>query len=147
MTENVDGSEKRLAYLQMVQSAIDRMSTMSAIFKGFTATVITGVAAVSFTNISKWVVLLSMVPILCFFVIDMYYLSLERRFRYLFNQIRNNYNDVDYDMDPPKIKKEDKKDAGDRCIDYLRSPSIYLFYYIVIVVAILIIALKFKGVI
>ena len=36
--------ESKISYLQMIQSSIDRMSTTSAIFKGFSATIITGIS-------------------------------------------------------------------------------------------------------
>ena len=45
--------EKTIQYLQMIQSVIDRMSTTSAIFKGFCATIVAGVFAVSFTEINR----------------------------------------------------------------------------------------------
>lgn len=40
--------DDRKTYLQMIQSTIERMSTTSAIFKGFCATIVTGITAISF---------------------------------------------------------------------------------------------------
>lgn len=71
--------ESKISYLQMIQSSIDRMSTTSAIFKGFSATIITGISAVSFTEINKWVLFLAVLPIVCFLALDVYYLQLEKR--------------------------------------------------------------------
>lgn len=49
----------RVAYLQMIQGTIDRMSTTSAIFKGFCATIIAEIATVASSDISKWVLLIA----------------------------------------------------------------------------------------
>ena len=43
----------KATYLQMIQASIDRMSTTSAVFKGFCATIIAGISAISFTEIDK----------------------------------------------------------------------------------------------
>lgn len=49
-------------YLQMVQSTIERMSTTSAIFKGFCAAIVTGITAISYQEINKWVLVLAFLP-------------------------------------------------------------------------------------
>jgi len=36
--------EGKIEYLQMIQEPISRMSTISAIFKGFAATIVAGIA-------------------------------------------------------------------------------------------------------
>ena len=40
--------EDKVVHLQMIQGVIDRMSTSAAIYKGFAATIVTGIAAISF---------------------------------------------------------------------------------------------------
>ena len=42
--------EDKVVHLQMIQGVIDRMSTSAAIYKGFAATIVTGIAAISFTS-------------------------------------------------------------------------------------------------
>lgn len=96
--------EKTIQYLQMIQSVIDRMSTTSAIFKGFCATIVAGVFAVSFTEINKWILMLTVIPVSCFLMLDIYYLRLEKRFRALYNSVREGKKEVDFDLTPPPIK-------------------------------------------
>ena len=55
--------EDKVAHLQMIQGVIDRMSTSAAIYKGFAATIVTGIAAISFTEVSAWILLLSLIHI------------------------------------------------------------------------------------
>ena len=123
-----DGSQAK--YLQMIQSAIDRMSTSSALFKGFAAAIMAGMVTVSFTEISIGLLVCSIAPIILFAVMDIYYLQLERRFRYLYNQVRLGMRAVDFDMTPPTLKEvySNYKTAKLRWYHCLQSPSIWLFY-------------------
>ena len=137
--ENRKYTEEQIAYLQMIQGAIDRMSGTSAIFKGFCATIITGVSAVSFTDINKWILLLAISPVLCFLIMDMYYLQLEKRFRLLYDQVRSGQHSINFELTPPKIK-------GIKSFFHcFKSPSIFLFYVPAIIIAVVVIAFKFKG--
>ena len=74
-------SEKRITYLQMIQSTIERMSTVSAIFKGFAATIVAGIAALSYCDVNTYILGLSFVPVLLFALLDIYYLQLEKKYR------------------------------------------------------------------
>lgn len=134
-----------IQYLQMIQSTIDRMSTTSAIFKGFCATIVSGIFAISFTDTNKWILLLTLVPILFFFMLDVYYLRLEKRFRALYNSVRKGEKEVDFDLTPPATKELKIKEAA---LWYcVKSPSIFLFYIPVFMTSILMIILKFSGVV
>ena len=137
--------DKKIQYLQMILNIIDRMSTTSAIFKGFCATIVAGVFAISFTEINKWILLLTLVPIICFFMLDIYYLRLEKRFRVLYEAVRTGQKEVDFDLAPPLTRELHIKEAG---LWYcIKSPSIYLFYIPVVITSMLIIFLKFSGVV
>ncbi len=141
-TDNSD----MVAYLQMIQSSIERMSSTSAIFKGFCATIVTGIAAVSFTEINRGIMLLAFSPVICFLILDIYYLQLERRFRMLYDDVRLGNHQVDYDLVPPKIKRSEEK-TNATIISCILSPSIYLFYGPLIFIVAIIIIMKFMEVI
>lgn len=74
--------ENKIAYLQMLQEPINRMSTPSAIFKGFAATIVSGIAALSYCEMNTLVLGLSFVPVALFCILDIYYLQLEKKYRY-----------------------------------------------------------------
>ena len=78
--------EDKIAHLQMIQGVIDRMSTFAAIYKGFAATIVTGIAAISFTEVSAWILLIAFFPVGCFLVMDTYYLKLEKQYRILYEK-------------------------------------------------------------
>lgn len=136
----------KVAYLQMIQGSICRMSTISAIFKGFAASVVAGVASLQYGDINIWVLGLSFLPVLAFAVLDIYYLILERKFRFLFERIRKGEHEVDFSLqltnDPVEILQ-----AKARVWDCARSPSIYLFYPLMAAILVTVFILKVGGVI
>lgn len=139
-------NDRKIMYLQMIQSTINRMSTTSAIFKGFCATIVAGITAVSFSEINKWVLLLALSPVLCFLLLDIYYLQLERRYRALYNRVRVNIAEVDFDMTPPNTSY---LHASEKCTtwDCVKSPSIFLFYLPIVFILVAIIIMKFMEVV
>ena len=82
-------------YLQMLQEPICRMSTISAIFKGFAATIVASISSISYLSTNTWVLGLSFLPVLAFAVLDVYYLKLERKFRFLYDQVRTDNHEID----------------------------------------------------
>ena len=122
-------------YLQMLQEPICRMSTISAIFKGFAATIVAGISAISYSTTNVWILGLSFLPVLAFAVLDIYYLKLERKFRFLFDQVRLDQHAIDFSMkltnDPLEILS-----AKARTWDCIKSPSIYLFYPLMLLILI-----------
>ena len=131
-------------YLQMLQEPICRMSTISAIFKGFAATIVAGISAISYSSTNVWVLALSFLPVLAFAVLDIYYLKLERKFRFLFDQVRLDKHEVDFSM---KLTNDplDIISAKARTWDCIKSHSIYLFYQLMITVLVVVIILKTSG--
>ena len=85
-------------YLQMIQEPICRMSTTSAIFKGFAASIVAGVSMISYSTTSKLVICLSFLPVIAFMFLDVYYLRLERKFRFLYDQVRTGQHKIDFSM-------------------------------------------------
>ncbi len=71
-----DPNEVKRAYLQLIQEPISRMSTASSVFKGFAATIVTGIAALSYNSVKLPILLLSFLPIIAFAALDIYYLRL-----------------------------------------------------------------------
>lgn len=133
-------------YLQMVQSTIERMSTTSAIFKGFCAAVVTGITAISYQEINKWVLVLAFLPLGCFWALDTYYFVLEKKYRIMYELIRAGQKEVDFDMQI-RLKRSECIDGGATVSACLKSPSIYLFYFPLCVICIVVIIIKFCGLI
>lgn len=140
-TVSVNQSDDKLGYLQLIQEPICRMSTISAIFKGFAATIVAGLAMISYKDINVIVLGFSFLPVLSFAIIDLYYLKLERKFRFLYNQVIKDLHPVDYSL-VLKFTKEELKLAKATNIECIKSPSIYLFYPMLLIILFVVFLLK-----
>lgn len=134
-------SDGKKEYLQMIQEPICRMSTISAIFKGFAATIVAGISLISYSTTSVLILGLSFLPVLAFGILDVYYLKLERKFRFLFDQVRMDKHEIDFSMkltnDPLEIIS-----AKERTWDCIKSPSIYLFYPLMLLILVAVFVMK-----
>lgn len=136
-------SEEKIAYLQLLQEPIGRMSSTSAIFKGFSAAIVSGIAALSFVEINRWVLVLAFLPLLCFAFMDCYYLWEERKFKYIYEQVRTDKRSIDYSLSI-QLNREERKAARMTIGKIITSISIWPFYVPVIAIAVVITMMKFK---
>lgn len=143
LQEPIPITDEKMTYLQMLQEPICRMSTISAILKGFAATIVAGIASLTYCEVNTWILGLSFIPVLLFACLDVYYLKLEKKYRYLYEQVRIGKHEVDFSMKHTK----DNKIARSRIWDCIKSPSIWLFYPVIIAILAIVFILKMKGVI
>lgn len=69
------------SHLNMLQAIIQRMSNNCTSCKTWCVTLVSGLMVVLFTNSKPILFPAILVPIILFFALDAYYLSLEKRFR------------------------------------------------------------------
>lgn len=146
-------NENKIQYLSIISEVISRMSTSSALFKGFAAMITSNIAMISYDNINVVVLTLSFVPVIVFFLLDAYYLNLEKRFRHLYDKVCEEDMLINYSMTPP-TEKEIKAEAWKQHIEpnigilyCIKSPSIWGFYIPLIMIEIVVIAMKFQNII
>lgn len=134
--------EKIINHLQLIQEPIGRMSSTSAVYKGFSAAILAGMATASYTDINQWAMMIAFVPILSFLSLDIYYLRTERKFRYLYEQIRNEQCIPNYSI-RTALQKDEIKKAKAGIVSCICSPSILLFYVPILACCALLVRLKF----
>ena len=135
-----------VAYLQLIQEPINRMSTLSAILKGFCATMVATIIGVDFKTIEPIILILSILLVILFAVLDIYYLSLERRFRFLYNQVRIGEHECNFDLDIIHANDaEGMQKAKATVCECIKSMSFLLFYPIMIVICIILTVLGLMG--
>ena len=142
MTENEKYERIYGDYFNSIQNIINRMAQNSFYLKAWTITLITGILVLTFSilNIIIFGTLLGIS--LFFWVLDSYYLKLERLFRRLYNQKVKEYNNEQerknmllFDMNIKPF--EDFEKQG---IRIMISKSEFLFYFpISLIIAILLI--------
>jgi len=91
--------EGKVAHLQMIQSAIDRMANSEFLIRGWTVTLVAGIFALSAKDSDRSFLYIAYLPVVLFWILDSYYLSLERCFRRLYDTERvKNADQITFEM-------------------------------------------------
>ena len=94
---------EKIEYLKMIQEIIARMSTISSVVKGFSMTAAVALTAVMGCDfVEKWMLWIFLIPLLALIFLDIYYLSLERKYRKLYEEVRTDSHVVDFSLELPK---------------------------------------------
>jgi hypothetical protein len=136
-----DYEARKIEYLKMVQEPINRMSTKSSIIKGFTVTVLVGLFSLLGNDVNNAQIIFVMVLVVMCACLNIYYLKLERKFRFLYELIRVGNKEMDFSMSVKNLSKKEQKDARATLCKCIFSTSILVFYLPVILLAILTIIL------
>lgn len=131
-------NQDKIAYLQLIQEPIGRMSSIAAIIKGFCVTVVSGLVCAFYNDFNLKLLFISLVPVISFLSMDIYYLKLERKYRHLYDIVAKNEKEIDFSM----RFAFSNKTAKARVFDCLLSFSIWGFYMIIILFLILILLLN-----
>ena len=115
------------SHLEMLQGVIQRMAENSRSCKLWSITVLSAVLFLAARTGVPWYTLIALVPLLLFFLLDVYYLSLEHRFRGSYKSVLRKLREGSYGPeDAYQIVPADfSMSTLVRC---LRSPSVYLYY-------------------
>lgn len=97
----------RIEHLRMVQTVIERMANCSFLFKGWTVTLVSGLAVFAEGKADKAFLWLPLFPVVVFWLLDAYYLRQERLFRKVFDHVRSGGDtDTDFSMNPSAFLKQ-----------------------------------------
>ena len=98
--------ENKRKHLEFIQAVISRMASNLFFLRGWTITLITGLFALSATKGEySGYILLAYFLLLVFWILDGYFLSQERRFRSLYNDVRKlDEKDIDFSMSTSKYQ-------------------------------------------
>ena len=115
-------------HLEMLQGIINRLGHNSFLVKGWSMTLLVA-GMILFTRNeaqSECAVLIFCVPVLGFWLLDGYFLSKERSFRKVYDQVRQQKN-TDFSMNPKGQRNRVKCEFMD-LIFSLRSLTLIIFY-------------------
>lgn len=98
MKENKENSSV-LKHIDILQNIITRMSSASENCKKYSITLVTAIILFSFKDKSDKIVFISFIPISLFYILDAYYLSMERQFRQAFNSFTKSLNKGDFNYE------------------------------------------------
>jgi len=100
--------ENKRKHLEFIQNIISRMSGNLFFLRGWTITLITGLFAFSAAKgTSDTYVVLAYFLLIIFWILDGYFLSQERKFRCLYDDVRKlEEKDIDFSMKTSKYTSE-----------------------------------------
>ncbi|WP_329021507.1 hypothetical protein [Streptomyces sp. NBC_00690] len=78
----------RIKHLEFIQAVITRLGTNSFLVKGWALTLAAAFLAVSASRPSWQIAVVGLVPVLCFWFLDGYFLRQERLYRHLYDDAR-----------------------------------------------------------
>ena len=97
--------ENKRKHLEFIQTAIGRMASNLFFLKGWTITLVSALFAISFKEGHLESMYVAYMVIFIFWILDGYFLSRERMFRWLYNEVRElKEGDVDLSMTTSKCE-------------------------------------------
>lgn len=127
--------ENKRQHLEMIQGVINRMAGNLFFLKGWAITLIAALFALAAKDANLKYVVVAYFPVLIFWILDGYFLSQERLFRDLYDNVRKrDERDIDFSMDTREYKRNERN-------GWLRSmfsPTLLWFYGSLIIVMLVI---------
>lgn len=136
-------NENKKCHLNMIQGIISRMGNNGFALKGWTVGIIIAIYTFTGQNSNK-AVIITLIPLIVFWMLDAYYLMLEKKFRLLYDNVRTkDEKEIDYSMSFNDINIKDGKEKDFSFIKIMFSKSIVPFYFVCIVTTLIIYFVKF----
>lgn len=131
-------SEKKLKHLDFIQNTISRMSTNSFIIKGWAITLVSALFVLSQKDTNANYVVLTYLAIPVFWYLNGYFLLQERRYRELYNFVRQkDESNIDFSMDASGYNS-----GKNTILSCLISTSIWPIYLFILIISLGIICFK-----
>jgi hypothetical protein len=120
--------EKKIKHLEMIQGVITRMSANLFLLKGWAITLIVALFTMVAKDFNAVYVIYSLCVFLIFWMLDGYFLSTERCFRSLYDNVRKkNEDEIDFSMDYSEFKK-----GKNKWFNSMFSSTLLIFYGILL---------------
>lgn len=124
-------------HLEFIQASISRMSGNLFLLKGWSITLIAALFALAAKDTNRAFIVVAYFPLFIFWFLDGYFLSMERRFRSLYEQVRQlKEEEIDFSMNTEPYKS----DPRNQWISVLFSRTLFPYY---VTLALLMILLSF----
>lgn len=130
--------DNKIKHLEMIQSVILRMATNSFTLKGWAVSLVAAIFALAGKDVERtYFFLITYIPIFVFWGLDSYYLLQEKKYRALYERVRNQDEKmIDFCMDANSAEINKGLDMYIGCI---LSPTEKWFYLPLAVVTVFVI--------
>ena len=100
--------ENKRKHLEFIQNVITRMNSNSFLLKGWTITLVSALFALAAKDANLKFVMISYIAIPIFWILDGFFIAVERRYRSLYSEFAlKEENVIDFSMDASKFSKGD----------------------------------------
>lgn len=133
----------KIGHLNMIQDIITRLGNNSFSLKQWSVGIMVAIYAFAGKNFHK-AVIVTIIPLITFWLLDSYYLMLERKFRCLYDKVRiKKEEEIDFNMSFKSIKIR-MCDMKKYCFfKVVFSKTVWPFYVVCILTTLLIYLIKF----
>lgn len=139
-------TKNKIEHLKMIEEIIKRMASNSFYLKGWSVSLISAILVFVKLEANICFIWIALLPTVVFWYLDAFYLQLERKYKKLYKEVQNDYNNgtdnvVLFDMDTTKFKV-------DNVLQIMWSKSIkpiYLTISIIIALVFCIVKNCFNG--
>jgi hypothetical protein len=114
--------ETKIKHMEMIQAIITRMAGNSFLIRGWSVTLVSALFALAAKDAQRAFVVVSYFPCVMFWCLDAYYLSQERQYRSLYENVRQ-ATSADFSMDAKAVATD-----YDTWFSALRSKTMLLFH-------------------
>lgn len=92
--------DKKIKHLEIIQGVVNRLSTNSFLLKGWTVVLLSALFALVAKSNNVFFVYIAYLPVCAFWVLDGYFLSIERMYRDKYNEVRlvKDDDEIDFSM-------------------------------------------------
>lgn len=120
-------------HLQLYQNILARMANNSSSVKTWCVTVVSAILVLLIDREEESALPLAMIPVSLFFVLDVYYLSLEKRFRWSYNHFVKNLHRENGNSEIKLFEIVSDKQKIKSIKESICSFSIWPFYLLIVV--------------
>jgi hypothetical protein len=99
--------DKKLKHLEFIQNIITRMNTNSFVIKGWSVTLVSALFALAADKANLTFVLIAYLPVIVFWALDGFFLSQEKQYRELYNEVAaKKEDDIDFKLNASGFKEK-----------------------------------------
>ena len=99
--------DNKLKHLEFIQNIITRMNANSFLIKGWSVTLVSALFALAADKANLNFVLIAYIPVLIFWALDGFFLSQEKQYRKLYDEVAAKKEDeIDFNLNASKFRSQ-----------------------------------------
>ena len=120
----------KIKHLEMIENIIERMAKNCFQLKAWTMALVVLIGGLAAKDTERKFIIIAFIPIIVFWLLDTYYLRLERQYRILYKTVTEKRDDeIDFSMDLSQIQNMSISDSKKICpLNCFLSTTEIVFY-------------------